>query len=338
MSGACSMKRAGFSQLTSLQSSIQIMKYRLLIAPLFAFIFAFSPAAFAQDPFGAPSGGEDDPFAPGPPPPPAVKFDVEFLDMNARDAFEFIAHIVSEKQKQPLNIVVSKEAADLVLPDMILKQITFDQFVAFINEIGSDRGSPVAFSMSEAGNIWYFRTDKRSAEIIDPFASDGAGYASTNEVQKISTSIFPLEGEVDATLGLIEETIKQTHQNSKIPDPTIKFHEPSQTLIVTASPTDLALIQEVILSINIRQEQKSEVKKSEETNKSIQRLSAENEALKAQLDAIRTEAIATIDRLEAGLEKEKAKNAELEAKLDALQQELTRERQNNASGTGVISQ
>lgn len=267
---------------------------------LFAGCLALLPAnrLFAQsnDPFGADPVPHQPAIVAPYSPLDEIRFDVDLDETSAPEAFQFIAMRVEELGADPLNIVYSKTAEAIVLPTMALRQITFAQFVSFINRIG---GSPASsddpfsagegrfmpehtgprFGITEADGIWYFWAEqsideKRYAfegnfedDLVAAGPAGGMPPGLSNPASQKITRVFALEGNAEVTLGLIEEAVKETQSHSQRPEPSLKFHEPSSTLIASGSIEDLEMIDDVIRVMldreNNKQMQESELLVSE---------------------------------------------------------------------------
>jgi hypothetical protein len=222
----------------------------------------------APKPGPDPGGGFDAGPTPAQPQRPTLadaRFDVEFVDTPVPEACTYVADIVEDLTGDPINIVISPEAEDIVLPKMHLRRITFEQFVSFINRIGgadalqsgggafgsmdAGGGMPIphtgpSFGIAEANGIWYFWAEKETEK---------APAEPPEEKVELLTRVFPLDGDTEAILALIEEALSESRRHGKKPEPTLKFHEPSGTLIATGSVEDLQLIDDVVRVMEMRE-------------------------------------------------------------------------------------
>ena len=277
-----------------------------------------------------------------------LRFDVEFIDTPPSEAFTHIGEVLEGAGLDPLNIVYSRGADDIALPAMRLRQITFLQFVSFINRIGGERAmasgggmadagfgmasgsgaegggmgfSTVAsdfpphsgprFGLSEEQGIWYFWVEETAKNSKPDGGVDGGDMdmeGGGGEVKSaLETMVFALDGETEIVLGLIEEAIAETRRHLDRPEPSLKFHEPSSTLIVTATIEDLRMIEEVLRVMDNRLEMERKV----ERELAGSRLADENRILRERLSEL----------VSAEAERKKAVSA-AEEKVKYLQREL----------------
>ena len=193
----------------------------------------FAGASQAQDPSGSP------------PDTPEVTFDLTMKQASLADACALIADQYETKTGKALNIVVSSLADTIILPDMKLREVTLDQFSAFLNQtgedprtmFGADSQRPIpSFGMEEANGIWRVWV-----------------LALSQEQTQTQPVIFDLGDDAEEAMGLIDEMLK----DNAAPGTKLKFHEPSRALIVQASTEDLAKIQEVVYLYEQRNENRN---------------------------------------------------------------------------------
>ena len=189
----------------------------------FAVILMLTPS-FAQD---------NDPFS-NPAPPEPRKFDIEFVNPTVESVCAYLTEELSTPDA-PLNIVVSPEAAGIKLPTMKLRQVTLDQFLGFMHSVGHRETGDEQFTFSSVDEIYYV------------FAAPG----KPKEGEERLTEVLHLGQESEAVLGLIEEALRITRRDY---EPVLRFHEPSQSLLVTANKTDLRLIMNVVSQMEKRRE------------------------------------------------------------------------------------
>lgn len=180
---------------------------------------------------------------------PEIRSDISFFNVNAGTAMTQLAERFSS-ELHPLNIVVAPEAKDIVLPDMKLKQVSFDQIASFLNQIGGAMvakgndddpfggGSPSPvmplrpagerFGLTLSAGIWYFWSDKSFA---------------VKQKAELLTMVMYLGSEAEMILSLIDEALSSKKRDYS---PVLKFHKPTQSLIATADEPDLTLIDRAV--------------------------------------------------------------------------------------------
>lgn len=203
------------------------------------------------------------------------RFDLNLVDPTIGEISDYLAEAVSTPEN-PLNIVVAPEAKDIVLPSMKLRQITFKQLVSFINQIGETEKTN-QFMIMDNGGIWYFWAQSKAKK------------------RDAKTMVMHLGKDPDTALNLIDETLRVTNRNYV---PSLKFHEPSQSLIATAEEEDLRLIMEVVSQVEKRMETDREVILEEMANvkqAEIQALADENAKLKAHITQLEAKLAALAD-------------------------------------------
>ncbi len=243
---------------------------------------------------------ELDPFADSPQDP--FRFDISASDVTVEQLCELLrqkseAFVPPEGTKHlPLNIVVAKEAEDLTLPDMKLRQVSITQFASFINQIGERQPKNKQFGISSSHDIYYFWADTESAQ-----------------KEKLETTVFDLAEDAEEALGLIEEALGL---HARVYRPTLKFHEPSQSLIVTANAQDLRLISKVVSLIGSRRN----AQLKGQAAKQAQDLKMENEMLLTKLNQFETEKATARDHMKDQISQLMAELEAVKAEYRELQQ------------------
>lgn len=307
---------------------------------LLTFSLTFSNQSSAQDPVGGGAAGFESVDGSGVITFETLYFDFDLPETPAPDALDYIIDVMLEAGANPLNIVFSKEAEEIRLPSMELRQITFSQFVSFINRIGGAKragavtsdpfagggGPPVfpphsgpRFGISEEDGIWYFWAEKTEPNEGAPVAAGGMGMDGGKVEAKpaLETMVYALDGETEIVLGLIEEALAETRRHLERPEPSLKFHEPSSTLIVSATLGDLQMIEEVIQVMANRAEQEM----LQEQHSERRRLTEENQLLRERLSELENAASARRDVARAAEVKVKHLQAELAVAQDSYNDE-----------------
>ena len=113
------------------------------------------------------------------------------------------------------------------------------------------------------------------------------------------------------------------------PEPSLKFHEPSSTLIVTGSMADLSMIEQVISVMVIRSTQQRVQEEQSEANLGSEQIEALQRELQAQMRSADDEkqrlliqAEREVAQLEAQLAEMSAKYIAMHPKMLELQAEL----------------
>lgn len=237
----------------------------------------------------------EDPFAPAPM-PREPKFDLELIEPTIPQLCNYLIDRASTPDN-PINIVVTPEAENLRLPTLKLRRVTFKQVTDFVSQLGESRPTG-QFSISNRGGIHYIWARKPQTKLV--------------------TSVLHLGDGAEAALGLIDETLAVTPREYQ---PSLKFHEPSQSLIVTANADDLRLISEVVSQIEKRQRGAEAAEVEAQLAHSQDELAAVQESQRQMMIEYETRLAARLD-LEAQVAKSKAELAKARETTKLLEAEL----------------
>lgn len=192
----------------------------LALAPLLTLVLGSLPTALAQETAAFEVQMRELAGAPRAP----QTFDVNLVRPELGDVCDFLSETAATPD-QPINIVIPDEAKGIRLPSMKLRQVTMEQFASFLDQLGKSN-LETKFQFRDNGGIWYAMPEPRRLV--------AAG---------IQTRVLHVGKNPEATLSLIDEAFEVTQRDYA---PKLKYHQPSQSLIVTASEDDLRLVSDVV--------------------------------------------------------------------------------------------
>ena len=146
-----------------------------------------------------------------------------------------------------------------------MRKVTLEQFASFLNQLGESHPEN-RFQLRDNDGIWYVWPEQ-----------------AKRQVKPLQTRVLHIGNDPEATLGLIDEAFEVTERNYA---PKLKYHQPSQSLIVTASEDDLRLVSEVVDQME-KVRIVSEQAEHHEASKTMTRLQLELDMRQAEIQQLK---------------------------------------------------